>query len=113
MGAQPLGGAGHERHVGSEQGWLCPLRGRGAEWADGASHSLSRSEHQVGDGFGASAQCGHGELCASVCSRLSQGVAAESRGEVPPGSLQSLLSALLCAVVCGKAGWNPPVAVGP
>lgn len=30
-GAQPL--AGHEGHVGSKQGRLCPLRGRSAEWA--------------------------------------------------------------------------------
>lgn len=38
-GGAALGGAGHEGHVGSEQAWRCSLRGRGAEWADGAPRS--------------------------------------------------------------------------
>lgn len=60
--------------------------------------ALAGLEHQVGDGPGAPAWCGGRELCSTcVLSPLWVGPR-RGGGEVPPGSLQLLLRALLCGV---------------
>lgn len=112
VGGAALGGAGREGHVGSEHAWLCPLRGRGAERADGATHSSSCPPLPPGGGR-------PWRLCTmwptenwvrGVCSRLSLGVAAERWW--PPGARGVLLTALLCAVGLWKGRVGPSPVVG-
>ena len=85
------------------------MRGRGAEWADGASHGTSWAPAPRGDSSGASARRGHGELCA-LCVCLSQGVAATEEEVRRP---QRACRWVPCSVewICGKAKWDPPMAV--
>lgn len=85
--------------MGFGQVWLCPLRGRRAEWDDRKSHSSGWAGAPGGPRTWRLGMVRPQRIVCDVCARTSLWVGPRRRGgEVPPGSLQLLRRALLCGV---------------